>query len=130
MDRAGVERWIEAYRKAWATDAPEDIEALFSEDISYAPFPWPRDNEPWRGRDTVVRNWIERGDSAFGWRFEHDVLAVEGDTAVIEGRTYYDAREDEPADAYANLWVVRFNEDGRAREFTEWWIQEPRQDPG
>jgi ketosteroid isomerase-like protein len=126
MDRAGVERWIEGYRKAWASDAPSDIAALFTEDATYSPFPWPRDREPWTGRDAIVANWIERGDSKLGWRFEHEVLAVEGDTAVIEGWTYYDATDEDPKDAYANIWLLRFAEDGRARQFAEWWVQRPR----
>jgi uncharacterized protein (TIGR02246 family) len=127
MDRAGVERWMEGYRRAWASDAPEDVAALFTEDVTYAPYPWPRDGEPWRGRENVVREWIARGDSSTGWRFEHNTLAVDGDTAVIEGKTYYDPTDDDPhEDAYANLWVIRFADDGRAREFTEYWVQRPR----
>ena len=83
------------------------------------------------GPRQVVRNWIERGDSGSGWRFEHKVLAVEGDTAVIEGWTYYDPNEDDPLpDAYANIWLVRFADEGRAREFVEWWVQRPREGGG
>lgn len=126
MDRPGVERWIEAYRKAWQSDDPQDVAALFTEDATYSPYPWPRDREPWTGRDAIVRNWIERGDSGIGWRFEHAILAVEGDTAVIEGWTSYDRGEGEPwSEQYANVWLVRFAEDGRARQFVEWWVQKP-----
>ena len=129
MDRAGVERWIEAYRKAWASDATEDIEALFTEDITYSPYPWPRERNHWSGRDTVVRKWQGHGDSKVGWRFEHRILAVEGDTAVIEGWTEYDRGEGEPwEEAFANIWLVRFADDGRAREFAEWWVQKPIRD--
>ena len=128
MDRSDVEHWIGAYLRAWKSDDPQDIAALFTEDVTYSPHPWPRDSNLWQGRDMVVRKWIERGDSKFGWRFEHEVLAVEGDAAVIEGWTYYDPRPDDPRpDAYANVWLVRFAPDGRAREFVEWWVQEPRE---
>ncbi|HET6744752.1 MAG TPA: nuclear transport factor 2 family protein [Candidatus Limnocylindria bacterium] len=131
MDRAGVERWIEAYRKAWTTDATEDIEALFTEDVTYSPYPWPREQNRWRGRDAVVRKWQGHGDSQVGWRFEHDILAVEDDTAVIQGWTAYDRGEGEPwEEAFANIWLVRFADDGRAREFAEWWVQKPTKDEG
>ena len=129
MDRADVERWIEGYRRAWTTDAPEDIAALFTEDAIYSPFPWPREQRNWTGRDTIVSKWIGHGDSKIGWRFDHEVLAVEGDTAVIEGWTYYDRGEGEPwEEAYANIWVIRFAADGRARSFAEWWVQKPTEE--
>jgi ketosteroid isomerase-like protein len=126
MDRAGVERWIDGYRKAWTTDDPEDIRALFTEDATYRPYPWPRDAAGWQGRDEIVRKWIERGDSELRWRFEHDTLAVEGDTAVIQGWTYYDRGEGQEEEAYANIWVVRFADDGRAKAFSERWVEKPK----
>jgi ketosteroid isomerase-like protein len=126
MDRSGVEQWVEGYRTAWKTDDPADIAALFTEDAVYSPFPFPRDDRYWRGRDLIVQKWIARGDSKVGWRFEHEVLAVEGDTAVIEGWTSYDRGDGEPwQESYANVWLVRFAPDGRAREFAEWWVQRP-----
>ena len=129
MDRSEVEHWLAGYLRAWKSDDPQDIAALFTEDVTYSPHPWPRDRDRWVGRETVIRKWLDRGDSKFGWRFEHEVLAVEGDVAVIEGWTYYDPRPDDPRpDAYSNVWLVRFAPDGRAREFVEWWVQEPREE--
>ena len=126
MNRADVERWIEGYRRAWSTDDRADIEALFTEDAVYSPFPWPRGDRFWKGRDMIVDKWLGHGDSKVGWRFDHEVLAVEDDTAVIEGWTSYDRGDGEPwAEAYANIWVVRFAPDGRARSFAEWWVQRP-----
>jgi ketosteroid isomerase-like protein len=126
MDRSGVEAWLAAYRHAWSTDDPADIGALFTEDATYSPYPWPRDRRPWTGRDEITAKWISHGDSKIGWRFEHQILAVEGDTAVIEGWTEYDRGEAAPwEEAFANIWVVRFAPDGRARSFAEWWVQKP-----
>jgi ketosteroid isomerase-like protein len=129
MDRAGVERWIEGYQRAWSSDEPAEIAELFTEDATYKPHPWPRDESGWRGRDEIVARWIERGDSENEWQFEHQVIAVDGDTAVIEGWTRYTAIDGEPKDIwYANLWVVRFAADARASRFVEWWIERPREE--
>lgn len=128
MHRSGVEGWIEAYRRAWSTDDPADVAALFTEDAIYSPFPWPREDRWWRGRELIVEQWIRRGDSRIEWRFEHQILAVEDDTAVIEGWTFYDRGQgDAWEEAYANIWLVRFAPDSRAREFAEWWVQRPQE---
>jgi len=126
LDRADVERWIDAYRRAWASDDAADIAALFTEDATYKPYPWRREAVGWQGRGEIIARWMEHGDAKIGWRFEHETLAVDGDTAVIEGWTYYDRGEGAPWDeAYANIWLVRFATDGRARQFKEWWVQKP-----
>lgn len=126
MDRPTVERWIADYRRAWTSDAPDDIAALFTEDVTYSPYPWPREDNGWRGRELVIQKWTERGDSGGGWRFDHEIVAVDGETAVIEGWTYYDPTDETPyEDAYANIWVVRFAPDGRASSFAEYWVQRP-----
>jgi uncharacterized protein (TIGR02246 family) len=126
MDRSDVERWIAGYRQAWTTDDPADIAALFTEDATYSPFPWPRGQNVWHGRGAIVEQWIGLGDSKTRWRFEHEILAVDGDTAVVEGWTDYDRGEGDPwSEQYASVWVIRFAPDGRARSFREWLVQRP-----
>jgi uncharacterized protein (TIGR02246 family) len=123
-DRSAIESWLSAYRHAWETDDPDDVAALFTEDATYSPWPF---SKSWEGRDTIVARWIERGDSKNPWRCDSEVLAVEGDTGVIKGLTTYPAHDDEPEDAYSNIWVVQLAPDGRARSFAEWWVQRPRE---
>jgi hypothetical protein len=43
-------------------------------------------------------------------------VAREGRTAVIRGVSTY------PTTVYDNLWIVRFADDGRAVDFTEFWV--------
>jgi hypothetical protein len=50
-------------------------------------------------------------------------VALEGDTAVIEGRAAYSSKYD-----YRNIWVIGFAADGRAHSFTEWYMVEPDSD--
>lgn len=122
MDRTDLEAWLAAYRRAWTSDDPADITALFTEDATYSP--WPFSNS-WEGRDRIVEKWIDRGDAKRQWEFEHEILAVEGDTGVVRGLTHYPAQGEEAEEIYSNIWLIRLDPDGRAREFAEWWVEKP-----
>lgn len=120
MNRDDLENWLTRYRHAWSTDAPADIEALFTEDASYSPWPYAT---PWQGREVIVEKWIGRGDSKRPWTFEHRIVAVDGDLGVVEGVTGYPAHGDEEKSEFKNLWLIRLAPDGRASQFAEWWVQ-------
>ena len=123
MTRADFEQWLGRYRAAWTTDDPDQIGALFTEDATYSPWPF---SKTWEGRQAIVAKWIERGDSKDPWQFESELVAVEGDTGVVKGLTTYPAHDDQPEDAYSNIWVIRLEPDGQARSFAEWWVQRPK----
>jgi hypothetical protein len=53
-------------------------------------------------------------------------VAVDGDVAVATGESIYTKTPGGPVDAaYDNVFVIRFADDGRAREFTEWYVKRP-----
>jgi ketosteroid isomerase-like protein len=114
MEPRDVEAWVKRYVRAWTTNDPADVAALFTEDASYYTAPF---REPWRGRDAIVAGWLDRKDTPGTWKFRSEVLAVADDLGFVRGRTDYPDEE-----RYSNLWVVRLR-DGRASEFTEWWMQ-------
>src|ERR671928_955256 len=99
MDREAVDRWIQGYLRAWETNDPSDIGALFSDDGAYYTAPH---REPWRGRDGIVEGWLERKDEPGDWSFRYEIVAVCGDLAFVRGWTHYETNPD-----YSNLWVVR-----------------------
>jgi ketosteroid isomerase-like protein len=114
MDASGVHRWVERYIHAWESNDRADIEALFTEDARYFTAPYRR---PWSGREEIVEGWLERAYEPGTWSFRHEVRAVQGNLAFVQGWT--EERDDD--DAW-NLWVIRFDEQGRASEFVEWWM--------
>ena len=119
MDRNDVDRWIAGYERAWASDAAEDIAPLFTDDARYFTAPH---RPPWSGRDEIVREWVARGDRDLNWRFGYDIVAIDGHTAVVVGETTYHDNPSGPNTTYANCWIIRFADDGRAREFVEFWM--------
>jgi len=114
-----VTAWVENYRRAWESNDPEHIGGLFADDAAYFTEPFAT---PWLGRDEIVAQWLRRrdepGDATFEW---HPIIVTE-DLAVIEATTVYR----EPPRTYSNMWVLRLDNLGQARQFTEWWMKHPR----
>ena len=51
---------------------------------------------------------------------------MDGDVAVVIGSSTYTRGPGGPIDEiYDNCFVMRFDDDGRCREFTEWFMKRP-----
>lgn len=117
MNLDDVERWMDGYVKAWTSNDPSDIRALFTDDATYRTGP---SDEPWTGRDEIVAKWIDGKDEPGTWEFRYEPMAAVADLAFVRGWTTYLA---DPSRRYDNLWVIHLGEDGRASDYTEWYIK-------
>ena len=112
-----VQDWMDGYRLAWESNDREDIQALFTADAIYRGRPG---TPAWTGHDAIVAGWLEHADEPGSTTFAWETLARDGDLAVVRCVTTY---PDGPKKGtYDNLWVIEFAPDGRAEEFTDWWI--------
>ena len=59
MEKADVDRWLEAYVAAWKSYDREQIAELFADDVSYRYHPYDSAVE---GRQAVVESWLGEGD--------------------------------------------------------------------
>jgi hypothetical protein len=127
-----VQAWLDAYERAWETYDPEQIAALFSEDAEYR---WHPADEPEKGRDTIVEAWLNPGGNASDrdapgtYLGDYRPFAVDGHRAVAIGTSTYwsDASRSKLERVYYNNWLLEFDDDGRCRSFTEYWML-PRKD--
>jgi uncharacterized protein (TIGR02246 family) len=110
-----VERWLKAYVKAWKSNDPEEIGALFTKNAYYSTGPY---DEPWIGRDAIQDGWIALGDQPQDWSFDYKVIAVDGDLGVMQGDTVYKS-----AGTFSNLWLIRLTKDGKCKDFREWFVR-------
>jgi hypothetical protein len=117
-DREALARWTDAYIGAWDSNDPGEICGLFTEDARYLTEPHAR---PWTGQDEIVAEWLARKDEPGDHTFRWEILAMAGALGFVRGWTSYPT-QDPPVD-YGNLWVIRLEDDGRASEFTEWWVR-------
>jgi len=121
MDEAGLQRWLDAYVAAWKTYGDAEIGALFSEDAEYRYHPW---DQPIRGREAIVANWLEDQDDPDSWTTEYHPWAIEGDRAVAVGVSrYFGADRAKVEREYHNVFLCRFDAEGRCREFTEVYLR-------
>jgi hypothetical protein len=112
-----LDQWMDGYVLAWSSNEAEHIRALFTEDAVYDP--QTADGE-WDGIEEIVARWQEIDDEEDNWVFQWRPLVDTDGLAIVTGRTRYE----EPPASYRNLFVIRFADDGRCYDFTEWYIEE------
>lgn len=74
--------------------------------------------EPAVGLAAIAALWErERKGPDEEFEITHAIVAVEGGTAVVSVEVRYGPPQDLE---YRDLWIVRFDPDGRCRAFEEW----------
>ena len=131
MDQNSAQAWLDRYVLAWESYDPDDVLALFSEDVAYRYHPY---DDPIVGGPAVVESWL--GEDATGtassrdpagtYEAEYTPIAVDGDTVVATGTSRYREQPGGPiVRVYENCFIMRFDDEGRCREFTEYYIRRP-----
>jgi hypothetical protein len=131
MDHETAQAWLDRYVDAWLSYHPDDISGLFSEDVRYRYYP---SGEPVVGREAVVASWLGEAtppdastrDSPGTYEAEYSPVAVDGETVVATGTSRYREQAGGPiVRTYDNCFVMRFDGDGRCRDFTEYYHRRP-----
>ena len=131
IDRAHVQVWLDRYVDAWKSYDAQAIGELFSDDAEY--FYHPYDKDPVKGRAAIIDDWLNPGGSADNrdapgtWDASYAPYAVEGDRAVIIGRTdYRDVAGGAITRVFENAWLLEFDADGLYRKFVEYFMSPKR----
>lgn len=113
--------WLERYERAWRSPGTAALADLFAADATYRHSPYA---PPLTSLAEIARDWEEQRDGADEpFSMTAEVLAVNaahpgGPLGVAHIRVRYDG--DVVRQEYRDLWLVRFDEAGRARDFEEW----------
>ena len=122
MGRRQVDEWLARYIDAWKTYDPEAIRALFSDEAEYRYHAY---DDPVRGRDAIADAWLSERDVVGRYDGSYETVAVDGEVAVAVGASTYFAKNGSVKRIYDNVFVMRFDADGRCRAFTEWYVKRP-----
>jgi len=132
VNREQVGDWVAAYERAWRAPGTGALAAIFTPGACYRQGPY---DEPVTGLAAIGVLWeAEREGPDEVFRMTSDVIAADGDTAVVRVEVSYG---DPVRQEYRDLWIVRFAADGRCTSFEEWpfWPERPdhaagREPPG
>ncbi|SDU11753.1 nuclear transport factor 2 family protein [Jiangella alkaliphila] len=120
MDSARVTAWIESYERAWRTPGVESLDEVFAAGATYQQSPY---QDPVVGLTAIERMWEAQRDGPDEvFRMVTEVVAVDGDTAVVRAEVWYG---DPVTEEFRDLWVVRLDDDGRCTWFEEWPFAPP-----
>jgi ketosteroid isomerase-like protein len=129
VDHETAQSWLDRYVAAWKSYDADEIADLFSEDVRYRFYSY----APWiEGRDAVVASWLAENTDAQGstrdepgtYDARYAPVAVDGDVVVATGTTTYAETPHGPVtQTFDNCFVMRFDEQDRCREFTEYYTK-------
>lgn len=121
IDRSTVQRWLDSYVSAWKSYDTQAIGDLFSENATYAYDPF---SEPVQGRAAIVASWLDGPDAPGTYDAHYEPILIEGDRAVTNGHSLYYQTDGTTLKAeWNNIYLLRFDADGRCAEFHEWYMR-------
>jgi hypothetical protein len=118
MHHAAFQDWLDRYIDAWRSLNAAAIGELFSPEARYFFGPY---RDPVVGRAAIVATWTGDPDAPGSWEAEYRPLAIDGEVAVSIGESRYANGR-----TYSNVFVCRFDGDGRCTEFREWFMEKPK----
>jgi uncharacterized protein (TIGR02246 family) len=121
VDIGGLRSWLDGYERAWLSNDPDRVAALFTEDAVYAVNPF---REPWRGREEIVERWTADPQQQEDVQIRLKPLAVNGDIGVAHWRASYVQRSWPAARIEMDgILLLEFADDGRCRLHREWYAR-------
>jgi hypothetical protein len=115
MDRLALEKWIADYERVWRTAGTDGLAELFAADVGYLASPW---EQPIQGLEDLATFWeMQRDGPDEEFAMTSDVVAVDGEVGVARIEVRYGN-----GDRWRDIWIVRFDAEGRCAHFEEWPI--------
>lgn len=121
VDEDAFRDWLERYERVWRSPDTAELAELFAADATYRHSPYA---EPLTSLEEITRDWeAQRDGPAEAVTMTADVLAVTaahpgGPLGIAHVLVRYGG--DGGGQEYRDLWLVHFDDAGRALAFEEW----------
>jgi hypothetical protein len=114
MNETIITTWIEQYIRAWRGEDGIGVDDVFSADATYRTSPF---DDVVAGLDAIRTLWHERTEPDESFEVRYEIVAIEGDIAVIK----LDVEYMEPRhQAWKDIWIIQLDNEGLCFAFEEW----------
>ncbi len=118
MERATLEAWLDAYKRAWEARDPEAAADLFTAEASYHETPF---EAPARGRDGILNYWSDATRYQEGVEFSYEVLATTETGGIAHWHCEFTRPTSDSVVELDGIFLVELDADGKCIQFREWW---------
>ena len=108
--------WLQVYVAACTENDASKVADLFAGDAVYHYTPF---DPPWHGVDEIADKWEDDAENLVGFRCDAIPIFVAEDRGIAEWWAEYPAEGFQ----YRSAFVVRFDDQGKATEFREWYVR-------
>jgi ketosteroid isomerase-like protein len=114
-----LDRWLDAYGRAWERQDTDAFVGLFTEDALYFWGPW---DEPLRGHAEIRAKTDEKVGEQENIQFGHELLAVTPDgRGIARWWVSLKVKGEDATEDNEGIFLVTLDSDGRCTDFREWW---------
>jgi ketosteroid isomerase-like protein len=114
-----LDRWLDAYGRAWEQQDVDAFVACFVEDAVYYCGPW---DEPLRGHDEIRARTEQAIAEQEDVRFGHERLAITPDgRGIARWWVSIKLRGENTIEENEGIFLVTLDDHSRCTEFREWW---------
>ncbi len=118
MNREDFKKWLENYKNAWEKRSPKKAAELFSADATYRETPF---DEPMRGREAIVKYWLDVERSQENISFAFEILSVEANKGIAHWQAEFDRIENGKTVKLDGILIAFLNHKMQCTKFEEWW---------
>jgi limonene-1,2-epoxide hydrolase len=118
MNRASLQSWLEAYRRAWEERDAEAAVELYSEDATYQETPFV---PPMRGRNALLEYWknVARTQDEIGVSCE--VIAICEGLCFARWHATFTRLPTRTRLELDGIFLLTFDQLGKCTALREWW---------
>jgi hypothetical protein len=118
MRREDLERWLEAYGRAWETLDAKAAAELFTVDATYQETPFVASL---KGRSAILEYWRHVARTQEKVRFRFEIVSCDGDYAVARWNSRFVRLPMRLQVELDGIFLLTFDAGNRCTSLREWW---------